>query len=130
MRICIANIEYENNDIYVTCKTAIGSLIGKWCDKAQLPILLKNYHCELTIREIERREIAIIPEGAPSVHYENEEVVFIGVCEEIDDIYVVRFDTDWLEMVEVKSDDFMIKRGDIVSFSVEYERISIYPYEL
>lgn len=130
MRICIANIEYENNDIYVTCKTAIGSLIGKWCDKAQLPILLKNYHCELTIREIERREIAIIPEGAPSVHYENEEVVFIGVCEEIDDIYVVRFDTDWLEMISVKNDDFMINKGDVISFIVEYEGISVYPYEL
>ncbi|MBR4084281.1 MAG: hypothetical protein IKK33_08385 [Lachnospiraceae bacterium] len=130
MKMLITNIEYENNDIFITCKTTIGNLKGKWCDKLQLPILLENYHCELIIREIERTEVAIFTSGEPSVCYENGMVAFTGVCEEIDDIYVVRFAGDWLEMVDVKNDDFMIKRGDVISFAIEYEGISIYPYEL
>lgn len=130
MRILITNIEYENNDIFVTCKTAIGNLKGKWCDKLQLPILLENYHCELTIREIERTEVAIFTSGEPSVHYEKGMVAFAGICEEIDDIYVVRFDTDWLEMLDIKNDDFTIKRGDVIYFAIEYSEVSIYPYEL
>lgn len=130
MRIYITNIEHEDSEIYVTCESTIGNLKGKWCDKVSLPVLQRNYHCELTIREIERSEIAIIPEGIPSVHYENGKVVFTGICEEIDDIYVIRFAGDWLEMVDVRNDDFTIETGDMISFAIEYEAISIYPYEL
>ena len=35
-------------------------------------------------------------------------IVFTGICENIDDVYDIRFDIDWLEIVEIGNDDFEI----------------------
>ena len=50
------------------------------------------------------------------------------MCEEIDDVYVIRFAIDWIEMISIENDDFKIKKGDAISFSLNYDRIGIYPY--
>lgn len=33
-------------------------------------------------------------------------------------------------MIAIENDDFSIKKGDAVSFSISYDRIGIYPYEI
>ena len=129
MRMSIANVEYENDYIYVTGNTSIGSIKGKWCYKEK-PILGETYFFELSIDEFERNEITILGDEqvSPSVYCRDERVEFQGICEEIDDIYVIRFAIDWIEMISIENDDFTIKKGDAISFSLNYDHIGIYPY--
>lgn len=125
----IANVEYENENIYVTGNTSIGNIKGKWCYKEK-PILGETYFFELNIDEFERNEITILSDEqfSPSVCFRDECVKFKGICEEIDDVYVIRFAIDWIEMISIENDDFKIKKGDAISFSLNYDRIGIYPY--
>lgn len=129
MRMIIANVEYENEYIYVTGITSIGNIMGKWCNKEK-PILGETYFFELSIDEFERNEITILGDEqfSPSVYFSDECVEFKGICEEIDDVYVIRFAIDWIEMISVENDDFTIKKGDGIAFSLNYHRIGIYPY--
>lgn len=129
MRMIIANVEYENEYIYVTGNTSIGNIKGKWCYKEK-PILGETYFFELSIDEFERNEIEILGDEqfSPSVYLRDDCVEFKGICEEIDDVYVIRFAIDWIEMISIENDDFTIKKGDIISFSLNYDRIGIYPY--
>lgn len=129
MRMIIANVEYENDCIYVTGNTSIGSIKGKWCYKEK-PILGKTYFFELSIDEFDRNEVSILSDEQfkPSVYFRDECVEFKGICEQIDDIYVIRFAIDWIEMISIENDDFTIKKGDAISFSLKYDYIGIYPY--
>lgn len=129
MRVIITNIENRDNHIYVTGKTAIGSIKGRWYYK-ESPILGETYFFELSIDELDRNEISVISDitFCPSVNFSDNKVQFEGICEEIDDVYVIRFSDDWIEMLSIKNDNFSIKRGDAVSFSIDYDLIGIYPY--
>jgi len=131
MRMIIANVEYENDYIYVTGNTSIGSIKGKWCYEEK-PILGEIYFFELSIGEFDRNDVSILcnEQFIPSVCSRDECVEFKGICEEIDDVYVIRFAIDWLDMISIKNDDFTIKKGDAVSFSINYNHIGIYPYEV
>lgn len=108
---------------------SIGNIKGKWCYKEK-PILGETYFFELNIDEFERNEITILSDEqfSPSVCFRDECVKFKGICEEIDDVYVIRFAIDWIEMISIENDDFKIKKGDAISFSLNYDRIGIYPY--
>lgn len=129
MRMIIKNIEYNDKIIYIVGDTSVGTIKGKWCYKEQ-PILNKEYYFELDIDDIGRNEISIVNHNnfSSEVSMHNDSVVFKGICEEIDDIYVIRFSVDWIEMISVENDDFTIKKGDCILFSVCYEDIGIYPY--
>lgn len=129
MKMIIKNIEYNNNIIYIIGDTSIGKIKGKWCYKEH-PILNKEYYFELDIDDIDRSEISVInlDNFSSNVSLCNDSVLFKGVCEEIDDIYVIRFSVDWIEMIGIENDDFTIKKGDCISFSKCYENIGIYPY--
>lgn len=129
MRMSISNIEYENECIYVTGNTSIGSIKGKWCYK-EAPILGETYFFELSIDEFDRNEISILcdEQFSPSVYFRDKCVEFKGICEEVDDIYVVRLAIDWIEVISIENDDLTIKKGDAISFSLNYDCIGIYPY--
>lgn len=129
MRMIIDNIEYENDDIYVTGNTNIGNIKGKWCYKEK-PILGKTYFFELGINECDRSKISILcdEQFCPSVCCGDKNIDFKGICETIDDVYVIRFTIDWIEMMSIKNDDFTIKKGDTITFSLNYDGIGIYPY--
>lgn len=129
MRVIITNIENRDNHIYVTGKTAIGSIKGRWYYR-ESPILGETYFFELSIDELDRNEISVINDitFCPSVNFSDNKDRFEGICEEIDDVYVIRFSDDWIEMLSIKNDNFSIKRGDAVSFSIDYDLIGIYPY--
>ena len=131
MRMTITNIQYENSRVYVIGDTSIGNLKGEWCDKAA-PVLGKTYFFELNIGDLDKKEISVIDDEqfCSSVKFSDNQVQFKGICEEIDDVYVIRFCDDWIEMIVIENDDFSIKKGDVVSFSISYDRIGIYPYEV
>ncbi len=129
MRMVIENVEYENDYIYVTGNTSIGRIKGKWCHREK-PILGETYFFELSLDEFDRNEISILcdEQFSPSVYFSDKRVEFKGICEEIDDIYVIRFAIDWIEMISIGNEDFTIKKGDAISFSLNYDCIGIYPY--
>lgn len=131
MRMVITDIEHKNNHIYVTGHTGIGDIKGEWCD-GELPQVGVTYFFECSIGSIDKKEISVIEEKSfcSSVHFRDHQVQFRGICEEIDDVYVIRFCDDWMEMIDIDNDNFTIKKGDAVSFSVRYDRIGIYPYSL
>lgn len=129
MRIIITNVEYENNHIYVIGNTDIGNIKGEWyCH--EIPILGETYFFELHISDLDKNEILVMGDKqfCPSVDFSENRVQFKGICEKIDDVYVIRFSCDWIEMISIKNDDFQIKKGDVVCFSISYDRIGIYPY--
>lgn len=129
MRLIITNVEKKDDHIYVTGETAVGNIKGKWCGR-ESPISGGTYFFELSIDELDRNEISVINDKIfwPSVNFSGNKVRFEGICEEIDDVYVVRFSYDWIEMLSIKNDDFSIKRGDAISLSINYDLIGIYPY--
>ena len=132
MRMIVKNIEQENNIIYVTCDTDVGMFKGRWKQK-QEPLINKEYFFELNIDELERNEVSIIQMGknlSPEVRVCGDEVFFKGICEEIDDVYVIRFASDWIELIGIKDGDLGIKQGDWILFSIGYKRINIYTYEI
>ena len=131
MRMTVTNIEYENSRVYVIGDTSIGNLKGEWCDK-KIPILGETYFFELSIDDLDKKEILVIDnkQFCSSVNFSDNQVQFKGICEEIDDVYVIRFCDDWIEMIVIENDNFLIKKGGAVAFSISYDRIGIYPYEV
>lgn len=131
MRMIITNTEYSNKRIYVTGNTSIGSIKGEWCYKEK-PVLGETYFFELSIGELDKNEISVVydEQFRPGVSFHGNQVQLKGICEEIDDVYVIRFSDDWIEMVTIENDDFLIKKGDAISFSISYNCIGIYPYSM
>lgn len=129
MRMIITSIEYENNRIYVIGNTTIGNIKGEWCYK-EAPILNETYFFELNIGELDKNAISVIYDEQfySSINFSDNQVQFKGRCEEIDDVYIIRFSDDWIEMISIINDDFTIKKGDAISFSISYDCIAIYPY--
>lgn len=125
----IINIEYRNKNIYVTGDTGLGIVRGVWYYRDP-PIWGEMYFFELDIEELDRKEISILYKSHPviGVNYQGGKVNFVGVCENIDDIYTIRFAEDWIEMLSIKDDDFSITEGDFISFGVSCKNIGIYPY--
>ena len=129
MRMTVTNAEYENERIYVIGNTGIGNIKGEWCFKEQ-PVLGETYFFELSISDLDKKEISVIVDKqfCSSVGFHDNRVQFKGICEEIDDVYVIRFSDDWIEMISIENDDFSIRAGDAVSFSISYDCVRIYPY--
>lgn len=131
MRMIITNIEYKNERTYVIGNTHIGNIKGEWCDK-EMPILGATYFFELNIGDLDKKEISVLSNEqlGSSVEFNDNRVQFKGICEQIDDVYIIRFSDDWIEMISIANDDFSIKIGDAISFSISYDRVGIYPYFL
>lgn len=65
------------------------------------------------------------------VHFDGQNVLFHGICEDIDEtVYYVRFDLDWLEMIEINELAVLYTKGECMSFSASYYFIEIYPYTI
>lgn len=129
MRMLIKDVKDVGECIYVTGITSVGIVKGIWHYREK-PVMNDEYFFELSIDEIDRSEISIVCQESfcPEVYLSDERVFFRGICEEIDDIYVIRFSIDWIELIAVENDDFSIKRGDCISFSISCDCIGIYPY--
>ena len=122
--------EKENDLIIVYGKTCIGKLKGIWKGRDMPEVM--SYHIELSFGDIERKEVTIndTVENA-DMKIECDKVIFTAECEDIDDdVYYMRFSYDGLEMLCIENDDHTIKKGDIVSFSILFREIGIYPYTI
>lgn len=80
------------------------------------PTLGKLYHVELSIDK--PKEVKVLVENKfPSVSLDNE-------------VYYLRFDIDWLDMLDIEVRTDRKKKGDYISFSVNWDNLGIYPYEM
>lgn len=126
MRIVITKIIRENNRIIVDGFTETGFIKGKWHDDVP-PVIGKTYSAELDIRRL-KKQIAVSAWEEAYTKVCGDTVKFVGICEDNDeDVYYIRFDIDWLEMVEIPESEPLIKY-EYVEFSADYRDIEIYPY--
>ena len=130
MRFIINKIEYESNLIIVTGNTSIGSLKGIWI-YAQPPVIEELYHIELTIYSLTQLEMKQNKKLKPSIYLSGDTITFKGICEDIDsDVYFLRFDIDWIEMIEIVQLPRQKKIGEYIFFSANYHERKIFPYTI
>lgn len=130
MRFTIDKIEQQKNMILVTGRTSVGTIAGIW-KYAEPPVIGNDYHIELGILYPCEIDISQKSRHVSLVYVDNDNVIFKGICEDIDeDVYYLRFDIDWLEMIEIDSIATKKKIGDYISFSASIYGVTIYPYTL
>ena len=90
------------------------------------------YHVEFSIDNPTEINVDQGTLSGPVVSAKNgDDVTFHGICEDADeDVYYVRFDTDWLEWIDITAPASPKVQGDFISFSADYHDIGIYPYTL
>lgn len=127
MLLILTDIITENNITFVSGNTHIGKIKGIW-KSSVTPVIMQRYNIEIDFGVIDRNSI-IINKESTDVNSEiiDDRVVFTGLCEDIDEIYYIRL-FDGLEMLDIKNDDFTIRKGDFITFSVKFSKIGIYPY--
>jgi hypothetical protein len=106
---------------------------GIWKDDGSNPLQGKSYNVELTLglnkQTTERKDVIIEKKQTePLIAIQCDSVRFTGLCEEIEDIYFIRFFPDALEMFDIANDDHTITVGDYLTFSLPFDEIGIYPY--
>ena len=129
----ISQTEKRDNIVIVTGDTACGTLKGIWKSNNIPPETRKSYNIELTlglnIGSVERKDIIIEhSRTSAEIRMTDDSIIFTGCCEEIEDIYFIRFSDDGLEMLDIANDDHTIKKGDLITFSMKFDEIGIYPY--
>ena len=130
MRLPIFEIDRQADSIVVSGITAIGTIKGIWQGK-EAPAIDTVYYVELSIDHLTElnTEQGALP--APTVSTNGEIVAFQGLCETVDeDVYFLRFDIDWLEMIDISKLTSPKAEGDYISFSANCYDIKIYPYTL
>ena len=133
MLLTIQKIEHTDKAILVTGETPCGTLKGIWKDNVSKLVQGKSYNVELTLglnkQAIERKDVMIKKtQTEPLIVIQCDSVRFTGLCEEIVDIYFIRFSPDALEMLDIANDDHTITVGDYLTFVLPFVEIGIYPY--
>lgn len=107
MRIQIKNIQQSEKGILVECLTVIGILKGIWKGNEKI-VIGNNYHVELSIHhpdnweDITDRPYDEYPEERIRVFTDINTVTFCGIVESKDeDVYYIRYASDWLDMIEI-----------------------------
>lgn len=126
MLFTVTEIQTENDIVYVSGSTITGHLKGVWKYR-DFPIKDKSYNIELDFSTIDRKSVTI-SKPPVSIKITGDKVTFTALCEDIDEIYYLRFSSDSLEMLDITNDDFTIRKGDYISFSKHFLEIEIYPY--
>ena len=133
MLLTIQKIENTDKAILVTGVTPCGTLKGIWKDDGSNPLQGKSYNVELTLglnkQTTERKDVIIEKKQTePLIAIQCDSVRFTGLCEEIEDIYFIRFSADALEILDIANDDHAITVGDYLTFSLPFNEIGIYRY--
>lgn len=129
MRLLIETMnKSEDEKITVTGRTSIGDFKGIWKSK-DVPLVNEDYDVELTLPLLSRDSVKVEESqmSAQSMVDLDERLHLRGKCEVIDedDIYVIRFDNNWIEMLEIEPNE--IKVNDIISLMVPVNQVEIYP---
>lgn len=128
MLLKILDCQLSDGRFLVRAANDIGEFMGIWCSD-QPPSIGAKVFAEINIPMLTYAQVAVADSFTPSVSINGGTVSFVGRCESIDDIYVIRFAADWLTMVEIKGADGMINEGDMIAFSVDGRQIEIFPYD-
>ena len=126
MLFTVTEVQTENNIIYVSGITPSGNLKGVWKYR-DFPVKDKSYNIELAFSTTDRKSITLSKPPA-NIETNSDKVIFTALCEDVDQIYYLRFSFDGLEMLEIVNDDFTIQKGDYISFSKHFRETEIYPY--
>lgn len=127
--VIINAVEQEKDTVIVNANTEVGEIKGIWKNKV-LPIVGKKYFVELTINDFNQKITCLSNDDIlTNVILKINEMFFTGYCEDMDeDVYYIRFNPDWLEMIEIPENGVEIKIGNYVMFSAYYNDVLIYPY--
>lgn len=126
MLFTVTEIQTQKNIIYVSGSTLSGNLKGVWKYR-DFPVKNKSYNIELAFSTTDRKSI-ILSKPPANIEITDNKVIFTALCEDVDEIYYLRFSFDGLEMLEIVNDDFTIQKGNYISFSKHFREIEIYPY--
>ena len=130
MRFGIEEVMQHGGMTIVTGRTSVGRVKGIW-KYEEPPVIGQAYHVELSIDYPCEADIVKKKKMFPSVVLVEETAIFQGICEDMDeDVYYVRFDVDWLEMMDIHVFASQKKKGEYLSFSANIYGIIIYPYTL
>lgn len=136
MKIQIKSIQKTENGLMAECLTVIGILKGIWKGNEEI-VIGNNYHVELSIHhpdnleDITDRPYDEYPEERIRVFTDKNTVTFCGIIESKDeDIYYIRYASDWLDMIEIPENAPQIPVDHYVKFCTDAENILIYPYEM
>lgn len=130
MRLVINEAKYQENLTIVTGKTTIGTIKGIW-KNTENPVIGNKYHVELSINFPHEAHIQPKEKQFPFVSSDNAGVIFGGVCEGFDnEVYYLRFETDWIDMLDINAISSKKQKGDYISFTANYYDIEIYPYTI
>ncbi len=129
MRIIIESLnENQPGVITVFGRTKIGSIKGLWKSK-DAPLLNEEYDVELSLPMLLGSDVSVENVSlSPQAEVNSDETLYLrGTCEVIDedDIYVVRFDANWIEMLEIENTDINV--SDVISFTVNVNQVEIFP---
>lgn len=128
MRFVVDKAEQQKCMTIVTGRTTVGTIKGIW-KYAEPPAVNNRYHVELNIEYPCELTTLDGRKASPCVSLDQDQVTFHGACEDVDEeVYYIRFDVDWLEMLEIGDIAFKKKVGDPISFSASIYGIEIYPY--
>ncbi|MDE7094511.1 MAG: hypothetical protein K2O52_06340, partial [Oscillospiraceae bacterium] len=61
----------------------------------------------------------------------NNTIFFAGICEDYDgEVYYIRFEDDWLEMLCIEEDSQTVHVDDNILFWIDYHQVLIFPYDM
>ena len=132
MLYTIYKIEKADNSFIVTGETSCGTIKGIWRSKDE-PVIGKSYNVEISFgiktSSVSRDDILIDKNQTKSaVNIRGGKNCFAVLCEDIDEIYYIRFSFDGLAMLDIENDDHTIRKGDFLTFSLPFDEVGIYPY--
>lgn len=116
MRFTIDEIRQEGNKTIVKGKTSIGEIKGVW-KYAEPPVIKNDYTVEFNIDSPDEVEMPSKMNTFPFVYLDNE-------------VYYLRFDVDWIEMLDIDVITVKKRKEDSISFAADYYSVGIYPYAL
>lgn len=132
MLYTIYKIEKADNSFIVTGETSCGNIKGIWKSKDE-PVSGKSYNIEISFglktASVSRDDILIDNKRTESaVSIRDGKNFFAVLCEDIDEIYYIRFSFDGLAMLDIENDDHTIRKGDFLTFLLPFDEVGIYPY--
>ena len=125
----VNKIAYERDEIIVTGKTEIGEVKGVW-RHIQTPVNNQSYHVRLSYDQFEKK-ISKYEGKKCSVLVHGKINTFYGKIDGMDEeIFCVWFTKDWIDMVRIDDASTGLVRGDYISYSVKYNNMEIFPFDL
>jgi len=94
-----------------------------------MPLLNAEYDVELSLPMLLGSDVSVenVSLSARAEINTDETMYLRGTCEGIneDNIYIVRFDSNWVEMLEIENTNICV--GDVISFTMNVNQVEVFP---